>query len=148
MRFQLAVSFHDGSALPEERLRYDRMLVRPTVQFRSAASRVLETRVVKQLPDRPGVWEVNIDLRSELATGANIGTGDKRIKDLVNDVSALRLVADYKDGYGAEARAELLALTQFSIGDKHIKVLTSTRRPKVNNASKFTLSNLTPQARI
>ena len=63
---QLAVSFHDGSALPFERLEYDRMEIRPTIQFRSSASRTLEVREVKQMPETPGIWEFTIDLRSEL----------------------------------------------------------------------------------
>ena len=59
-------------------------------------------------------------------------TGDKRIRALVNEVSALRLTANYKDGYGEKSSADLLALTHFSHDDKHIKVLSSTRSPKVN----------------
>jgi CD109 antigen len=59
------------------------------------------------------------------------GTGDKRIKDLVNDISGLRLVANYKDGLGEKATAEMLAMTQYSPGDKHIKVHTSTKHPRV-----------------
>lgn len=127
------MSFHDGSILPAERFRYDRLEIRPTVQFRSSASRTLEPREVKPLPEQPGIWEFTIDLRSELAqtTGTNVGTGDKRVKDLVNEISALRLTANYKDGYGERASADMMALTHFSIGDKHIKVLTSTRSPKV-----------------
>ena len=65
------------------------------------------------------------------ASSMSTSTGDKRIKDLVNDISALRLSANYKDGDGERATADLLALTQFSPGDKHIKVLSSTREPKV-----------------
>lgn len=132
------MSFHDGSSLPEERLRYDRLEIRATVQFRSSASRTLEIKEAKALPDQPGIWEFTIDLRSELAGqqagGGIVGgssVGDKRIKDLVNEISALRLSANYKDGYGDRAQADLLAMTQYSIGDKHIKVLTSTRHPKV-----------------
>lgn len=127
------MSFHDGSILPAERFRYDRLEIRPVVQFRSSASRTLEAREAKALPEQPGIWEFTIDLRSELAqsTGSNVGTGDKRVKDLVNEISALKLTANYKDGYGERASAELLALTHYSIGDKHIKVLTSTRSPRV-----------------
>ncbi len=134
---QLAVSFHDGSYLPEERLRYDRMEIRPVVQFRSAASRNLDIREAKSVPEHPGIWEFTIDLGTELASatgGGPPGTADKRrIKDLVNEITAIRLTANYKDGYGDQAIAEMLAMTQYSIGDKHIKVLTSTRDPKVIN---------------
>ena len=55
----------------------------------------------------------------------------------MNEVSALRLTANYKDGYGERATADLLALTHFSNGDKHIKVLSSTRSPKVGAPSKI-----------
>jgi hypothetical protein len=115
------------------------------VQFRSSASRTLEVREAKALPEQSGIWEFTIDLRSELAqtTGSNVGTGDKRVKDLVNEISALKLVANYKDGYGERATAEMLALTHYSIGDKHIKVLTSTRSPKVFNSQFSCIYNLT-----
>ena len=59
-------------------------------------------------------------------------TSDKRIKNLVNEISLLRLTANYKDGHGEKASAELLAQTHFSHGDKHIKVLSSTHQPRVH----------------
>ena len=95
------MSFRDGSILPAEGFRYDRLEIRPTVQFRSSASRTLEVREAKALPEQPGIWEFTIDLRSELAqtTGSYVGTGDKRVKDLVNEISALKLVTNYKDGW-------------------------------------------------
>lgn len=113
------------------------MEIRSTIQFRSSASRTLDIREAKPLAEHPGIWEFTIDLASELAAagaggGGGPGGADKRrIKDLVNEITALRLSANYKDGYGERATADMLAMTQFSIGDKHIKVLTSTRDPKV-----------------
>ena len=42
------------------------MEVRPTVEFRTSSSRVLNVKVVKSFPEHPGVWEVTVDLASEL----------------------------------------------------------------------------------
>jgi len=127
----LAVSFHDGSSLPLDRLNYDRMEIRPTVEFRSSSARTLNVKVAKASADHPGIWQLTIDLAAELVAVQGGKTSDKRIKNLVNEISLLRLTANYKDGHGEKASAELLAQTHFSHGDKHIKVLSSTHQPRV-----------------
>ena len=115
------------------------MEIRPQVQFRTTASRSLDVREAKPVPETPGIWELTIDLTSELAKTQGVGPGGdkRRIKDLVNEITAIRLQANYKDGYGEQASADMQAMTQYSIGDKHIKVLSSTRNARVRPAPLF-----------
>lgn len=57
--------FHDGSALPEERLRRSRLEMRTSVEMRGGGRHDLETKEIK-MSENPGVWEVRLDLRHEL----------------------------------------------------------------------------------
>lgn len=61
----MVASFHDGSALPEQRLYNGRMEVHTTVEMRGGGRRDLQTKELK-MSDKLGVWEYYIDIKDEL----------------------------------------------------------------------------------
>ena len=85
----VAVSFNDGSPLPFDRLIYEKLEVRPRIHFHSSGSRLLQPMFVPMSLITSGLWEVSINLKSEL--------NDKR---LLNDVQYIALDAFFKDANG------------------------------------------------
>lgn len=62
-------------------------------------------------------------------------TNDRRIRELLRDVSSLRMTAnfkDYKDGF--RTSAELVVVAHWSPNNQHLKVYTSTKHAKVKLA--------------
>ena len=116
-----AVSFNDGSPLPFDRLIYEKLEVRPRIQFFRSGSRSLETKFVSMSLNNPGLWEISINLKTEL--------NDKK---LVDDVQYLSLDAFFKDANGELIRAqELRAYSAYSPSERLLQISTSTKRPKV-----------------
>lgn len=122
----LAVSYHDGSHLSRERLEMGKMEVQSTVTMQSGGRRSLETKQLRMHGDKDAVWELKIDLDTELGLSEN-----KRSKAILNDITEMRITAQFRDDLGQESRADLLLLSHFSPVNHQIKVSTSTRDAKV-----------------
>ena len=65
------MSFQDGSALPSERLLRSRMEIRSEVITRSGGRRSLEHQELKMSAEKLGVWEMKVDLRTQLGKSVN-----------------------------------------------------------------------------
>ena len=68
---QLAVSFHDGSSLPAERLLRSKMEIRSEVITRTGGRRSLDYQELKMSAEKLGVWEMKVDLRTQLGKSVN-----------------------------------------------------------------------------
>lgn len=115
----LAVSFHDGSALPSWRLSNRQLEIKTVVTFKNNKIKNLNTHQEQMLPTQPGIWQVNLDLHTQL-NGTNL-----------NDVYAVDLEALYQDDSGDAAKANLLIYASYSPTNHRIHVSTSTKYPKV-----------------
>ncbi|CAG2055740.1 unnamed protein product [Timema podura] len=121
----LAMSYHDGSPLSHERLRLGAMEVRSEIVTRSGGRRNLDNRGLPMSTQRDGVWEMKVDLRTQLGYDENA-----RSKDLLNDIQSMKISASFLDARGERVGADLLLLSHFSPMNHHIKVSTSTRDAK------------------
>nr|CAD7430447.1 unnamed protein product [Timema monikensis] len=122
----LAMSYHDGSPLSRERLRLGAMEVRSEIVTKSGSRRNLDNRGLPMSTQRDGVWEMKVDLRTQLGYDENA-----RSKDLLNDIQSMKISASFLDARGERVGADLLLLSHFSPMNHHIKVSTSTRDAKV-----------------
>ncbi|XP_018320205.1 CD109 antigen [Agrilus planipennis] len=120
----IVVNYHDGSPLSEERLLQSTMEVHYSVEMRGGGRR---DGAIQQIPlsDRMGIWQYNIDLKGDL------GLDGQRSSEELNDMSAIRIQAYFRDARGERANAELLLVAHESPRNKHIKISTSTRTPQV-----------------
>ncbi|XP_022237429.1 CD109 antigen-like [Limulus polyphemus] len=116
----LAVSYHDGSALPPWRLSNQKLDIKPILTLVNGASEKLDIKHELLSPVRPGVWELELDLKAELGG-----------KTLLNNVKTLSLEAYYKDETGERSTANLLVYASYSPTERHLQVSTSTKHPKV-----------------
>jgi len=116
-----AVSFNDGSPLPYDRLIYEKLEIRPRIQFHRSGSRNLSPILVPMSIENPGLWEISINLKTEL--------NDKR---LINDVNYLVLDGFFRDANGDTIRAqELRAYATYTPSERLIHISTSTKQPRV-----------------
>ncbi|XP_076370636.1 CD109 antigen-like isoform X2 [Tachypleus tridentatus] len=116
----LAVSYRDGSELPPWRLSSQKLNIMSTLTINNGGSQKLDIKHELVSSVRPGVWELEVDLRTEL-----------RGKTLLNSIKSLRLEASYKDETGEMAKANLLVYGSYCPTDRHLQVVTSTKHPKV-----------------
>ena len=117
----VAVSFHDGSPLPFDRLINNQLEVRPRIQFYRGGTRTLSTKFVPMSTVHHGLWEIDFNLKSDF----------KDLK-LINDVQFLALEAYFKDINGDIVSAkELRAYSTFSPSERLLHISTSTKQPKV-----------------
>ncbi|KAL7301156.1 hypothetical protein TKK_0006128 [Trichogramma kaykai] len=123
----LVASFHDGSPLRPEQLRGSRLEVRGDIEMRSGR-RQLENQLVRVSSDNSAVWSLHVDLRKQLGLMDN----PQKAQQLLNEITAMRFVADFTDGEGHHAHAEMLMLAHDSPQQKHIKIWTSTEKAKVS----------------
>ncbi|XP_011495673.1 PREDICTED: CD109 antigen [Ceratosolen solmsi marchali] len=123
----LVASFHDGSPLRPSQLRGAQLEVRGDIEMRSSGRRTLENQILRVSPENDAVWSMRIDLRKQLGLMDN----PQRAQQLLNDIASMRFYADFTDGEGHHAHAELLMLAHESPNQKHIKVWTSTEKAKV-----------------
>ncbi|RWS18059.1 CD109 antigen-like protein [Dinothrombium tinctorium] len=114
-----ALSYHDGSRLPPEMLRHNKLNITPIVHF-VGSTRYLETRSFAMSQYNPGIWEVQINLRTEL--------NEKRD---FSHVKSLRLDAVYTDEHNVRTNAFIDFYPTFAPSNRLIQVSTSTREPKV-----------------
>lgn len=120
----MVASYHDGSALEMEKLLTSRLEVQTAVEMRGGGRRDLHTKELF-MSDKPGVWEYNIDLKDELQQQ---GT---RNPQEINEISQLRINAEFKTLTGERINAEMLMLSHYSPENKHLRISTSTKDAKV-----------------
>lgn len=123
----LVASFHDGSPLRESQLRNAQMRVKGNIEMRTGGMRELEPQYLRVSLDNPAIWSMKVDLRQQLQRDDN----PQRVQQILNDILSMRMHAIFIDGEGHPAEAHLLLLAHESPDQKHIKVSTSTKHPKV-----------------
>ncbi|XP_058448423.1 CD109 antigen [Malaya genurostris] len=122
----LIAEYHDGSALPINPFYPGRMEVSGSIDSRSGGGRNSFDIRELQMSDKPGVWELKIDLRNDLNLENN-----KQTNDFLNEIQSMRLSALYTSATGERASTELLLLSHYSPNNHNIKVSTSTVDAKV-----------------
>ncbi|XP_075216528.1 macroglobulin complement-related [Lycorma delicatula] len=122
----LTVSFHDGSALPRQRLIGGKLEVSGDVGMRTGGRRNIETQELKMSAEHDGVWEMKFDLRSMLGLDE-----DRRASEILKDIESMRITASFKDKEGERITTDLLLLSHYSPLNHHVKVSTSTVNAKV-----------------
>lgn len=135
MPFTLNVvaSFHDNSPLRSTQLRDAMMEIRADIEMRSGGRRSIDTQFPRASPEHADVWTVKMDLRKQLRLEHE---GD-RANQILNDIASMRIYAHITDGEGYKAQTELLLLAHESPNMKHIKISTSTEKPKVGQYMVF-----------
>ena len=115
-----AISFYDGSPLPEERL-YTRYLDVAARVYRNGQS-PQDLNVVREpmSPVFPGIWDLTLDLRDHFK--------DKRA---LLDVQKVRLEATYTDWNGDRTTTGLDIYAAYTPSNRMIQVSTSTKQPRV-----------------
>jgi hypothetical protein len=73
------VSFQDGSPLPRERLVHSRLEIRAEVATRSGGRRNLDYQELKMSAEKLGVWEMKVDLRTQLGKSLSFPQHRKRV---------------------------------------------------------------------
>ncbi|XP_013776899.1 CD109 antigen-like isoform X2 [Limulus polyphemus] len=116
----VAVSYSDGSPLPSWQLATQKLKVKPSLSLRGGGSRELRMRHELVSTVEPGLWEIEIDLYSELGENGNL-----------ESVRSLQLEAYYEDDSGAKTKTTLTAFATYSPSQRHLQVTTSTKQPKV-----------------
>nr|XP_042903885.1 CD109 antigen isoform X1 [Parasteatoda tepidariorum]XP_042903886.1 CD109 antigen isoform X2 [Parasteatoda tepidariorum]XP_042903887.1 CD109 antigen isoform X3 [Parasteatoda tepidariorum] len=117
----VAAYYQDGSGIPPERLMKQRMQITPIIEFYNGGSRRLSTRFEKMSTLHPGVWEVGIDLENEFISKEDM----KNIKLMVLEGYF------FDDLTGEQAKAHLKVYASYSVSNRHLRISTSTRQPKV-----------------
>uniref|UniRef100_W4VRF5 Putative alpha-macroglobulin n=1 Tax=Corethrella appendiculata TaxID=1370023 RepID=W4VRF5_9DIPT len=122
----LVAEYHDGSPLPLQDLYIGNMEVTGNIESRTGGGRnTYEVRNL-QMSEKPGIWELNIDLRNDLNLESS-----KQTNEFLNEITSMRLQANFIDPRGERAQADLLLLAHFSPQNHNIKVSTSTKDAKV-----------------
>ncbi|XP_071875421.1 macroglobulin complement-related [Bombus fervidus] len=123
----LVASFHDNSILRPTQLKGAVMEIRADIEMRTGGHRTLETQYLKHSADNEGVWSTRIDLRKQLGLDHN----SNQAQQILNDISSMKVFAYLTDGEGYKTQTELLLLAHESPNQQHIKISTSTEKPKV-----------------
>lgn len=117
----LVAEYHDGSPLPLESLYQTQVEVSGSVNSRSGGRKELQSYYV-DMSEKPGIWEIKLNLHDDLNLEES-----RNAREFVNDVTDIRLKANYIDARGEVITAELLLLSHFSPQNQHIKITTSTQ---------------------
>ncbi|XP_012283890.1 CD109 antigen [Orussus abietinus] len=126
----LVASFHDGSPLRRSQLANARMELRTELETRGGGGRrSLETEVLRASAEHEAVWSLRVDLRKRLG----LEEQPLRARQTLDEIVSMKIYAELTDGEGNRARSELLLLSHVSPENRHIKILTSTERPKVGD---------------
>uniref|UniRef100_A0A336LJG8 TEP1-F n=1 Tax=Culicoides sonorensis TaxID=179676 RepID=A0A336LJG8_CULSO len=121
----LVAEYHDGSPLPYERLFQSTVEVSASVNSRSGGRKEMQSKYAN-MSEKAGIWEIKLDLYDEL----NL-QDLKNARDFLNDVTDVKLKANFIDVYGERISADLLLLSHYSPQNQQIKITTSTQAPKV-----------------
>ncbi|XP_020296653.1 CD109 antigen [Pseudomyrmex gracilis] len=128
----LVASFHDNSPLRLTQLRNSIMEIRADIEMRNGR-RNIDTHVLKASPEHEDVWSIKMDLRKELGLERDAD----RAKQVLNDITSMRIYAHFIDGEGSRTQTELLLLAHESPNMRHIKISTSTEKPRVGEYMVF-----------
>ncbi|KAG7207858.1 hypothetical protein KM043_009457 [Ampulex compressa] len=123
----LVASFHDNSVLRPSQLTGAVMEIRADIETRTGGRRSMDSQYLQAYPGYDGTWSTRIDLRKQLGLERN----PERAHQVLNDISSMKVYASLTDGEGLRTQAELLLLAHESPEQKHIKISTSTDKPKV-----------------
>lgn len=121
----LIAQYHDGSPIQFDPFSPPVVEITGHVDSRSGGRRDLLLRNL-QMSDKPGVWEMKLDIRNDLRL-----TDDRGSREFLNDITQARLTANFIDWRGERAVADLLLVTHHSPRNHQIKISTSTRDAKV-----------------
>ncbi|KAL1110500.1 hypothetical protein AAG570_008028 [Ranatra chinensis] len=124
----IAVSYHDGSPLSENKLKYSRMEISADIVMKSRGRRSLDLKTIPMSTEYHGIWELTIDLHSELSKYISSG---KRANEIFNDIESMKITAYFKDSLGMRAQNDLILNSHYSPNNHNIKVGTSTKQAKV-----------------
>ncbi|XP_054001189.1 CD109 antigen [Hylaeus anthracinus] len=123
----LVASFHDNSVLRPTQLKGAIMEIRADIEMRSGGRRSMDVQYLNASTENAGVWSTTIDLRKQLGLEHN----SEQSQHILNDISSMRVYAYLTDGEGFRTQTELLLLAHESPNQQHIKISTSTEKPKV-----------------
>ena len=129
----LVASFHDDSALRPSQLMGAIMEIRADIDMRTGGRRTIETQYLKASTENEGIWSTTIDLRKQLGLEHN----SDQAQQILDDISSMKVYAFFTDGEGFRTHTELLLLAHESPHQKHIKISTSTQKPKVGEYMVF-----------
>ncbi|KAI1297211.1 Antigen -like protein [Halotydeus destructor] len=115
----VAISFHDGSPLPETRLYSKYLDISARVYFTGRQQALPVVRETMS-PTFPGIWEISFDLKEHFK--------DKKI---LAEVHKVRLEAIYTDWDGSSTSATVDMYSTYSPSNRLIQVSTSTKQPRV-----------------
>lgn len=73
------MSFQDGSPLPRERLLRSRLEIRSEVATRSGGRRSLDYQELKMSAEKLGVWEMKVDLKTQLGKSVSVPQNRTRV---------------------------------------------------------------------
>lgn len=73
------MSFQDGSPLPRERLLHSRLEIRSEVATRTGGRRSLDYQELKMSAEKLGVWEMKVDLRTQLGKSLSFPQHQTRV---------------------------------------------------------------------
>lgn len=121
----LVAEYHDGSPLPIESFYYSTMEISGFVESHSAGRRDFPTKFLR-MSDKPGIWELKVDLKSDLNMEPGAATNA-----YLNDIKSMRLIANFQFESSDRSTTELLLLSHFDPTKHQIKVSTSTQDAKV-----------------
>lgn len=125
MTAYVIAEYHDGSKLPIDNYYQSIMEISGTVDSRSGGRRDYPVRNL-YMSEKPGVWELKIDLRNDLQLDES-----RSSREFLRDISSLSLTAVYVDPKGERAKADVLMLSHYSPQNNHVKVTTSTTNGRV-----------------
>lgn len=121
----LVAQYHDGSPIEFDPFSPPVVEITGNVDSRSGGRRDLHPRSLR-MSDKPGVWEMKLDIRNDL------GLNEDRVgREFLNDVTQVRLTANFIDWRSERAVADLLLITHHSPQNHQIKISTSTNDAKV-----------------
>lgn len=121
----LVAEYHDGSPLPFDTLFLSTVDISGSVNSRSGGRKEIQSKYV-EMSEKPGIWEIKLNLYDDLNLEES-----RNAREFLNDVTDVRLKANFIDARGEVISTELLLLSHFSPQNQHIKITTSTQAPKV-----------------
>lgn len=120
-KLYLAAVYPDGSPLFWNGDYLEVIDVRGSVHCRGGEQRELPVRQLKML-EKPGIWEMELDVRNDLKLG-----NDTASQDILIKVSLVHLTANFTDRHGDRAETNLLLIAHYSPQNHEIKILTITQ---------------------
>ncbi|XP_076278981.1 macroglobulin complement-related [Lasioglossum baleicum] len=129
----LVASFHDNTMLKKSQLMGAVMEIRADIEMRTGGRRTMENQYLQPSSEHEGIWSMKIDLRKQLGLEHNV----EQAQQILSDISSMRVYAYFTDGEGYRTQAELLLLAHESPNQQHIKISTSTEKPKVGEYMVF-----------